>query len=115
VVHANAAAERNDNYDIPEEVMEMEQENKSLRMELRRKEEALSLLIGAVRTNGNGKLEKYRMQAERILHGQESMRLKEEEREEERGSMLPKIHMKHQSIMHDYLLAAARRGKKTHF
>lgn len=28
--------------------------------------------------------------------------------------MLPKIHMKHQSIMHDYLLAAARRGKKTH-
>lgn len=29
--------------------------------------------------------------------------------------MLPKIHMKHQSIMYDYLLAAARRVKKTHF
>jgi hypothetical protein len=28
--------------------------------------------------------------------------------------MLPKIHMKHQSIMHDYILAAARRGKKAH-
>lgn len=55
-MHANAAPEKNDNYEIPEEVMEMEQENKSLKMELKRKEEALSLLIGAVRTNGNGKL-----------------------------------------------------------
>lgn len=67
--------------------------------------------MGAVRSNGNGKLDKYRVQAERILHGQESLRLKDEE-PEEKGSMLPKIHMKHQSIMHDYILAAARRGKK---
>lgn len=36
-------------------------------MELKKKEEALSLLIGAVRTNG--KMDKYRVQAERILHG----------------------------------------------
>jgi hypothetical protein len=26
--------------------------------------------------------------------------------------MLPKIYMRHQSIMHDYLLSAARRSKK---
>jgi hypothetical protein len=73
--------------------------------------------MGAVRSNGNGKLDKYRVQAERILHGgsESNVRREErEEREEEKASMLPKIHMKHQSIMHDYLLAAARRGKKTH-
>lgn len=26
--------------------------------------------------------------------------------------MLPKIYMRHQSIMHDYLISAARRNKK---
>jgi hypothetical protein len=60
----------------------MEQENKSLKMELKKQEEALSLLIGAVRSNG--KLDKYRVQAERILHSgaNESNVRKEEEREE---------------------------------
>lgn len=69
--------------------------------------------MGAVRSNGNGKLNKYLAQAERIQQGErESGVRRGEESEEEKTSMLPKIHMKNQSIMHDYLLAAARRGKK---
>lgn len=54
------------------------------------------------------------MQAERILYGgmQESMSRQEEEKADEKGLMLPKIYIRHQSIMHDYLISAARRNKK---
>lgn len=71
--------------------------------------------MGALRSNT--KLDKYRIQAERILAGnnmQASMASKkEEEKKEESGLMLPRIQLKHQSIMHDYLLSAARRSKKS--
>ena len=44
----------------------MENENKLLKSELKKSQEAISLLIGAVRSNP--KLDKFRVQAEKILH-----------------------------------------------
>jgi hypothetical protein len=93
----------------------VEYENNSLKVELKKNQEAISLLLGALRSNT--KLDKYRIQAERILAGnnmQASMASKKEEEKKEEGAlMLPRIQLKHQSIMHDYLLSAARRGKKS--
>jgi hypothetical protein len=46
---------------------------------------------------------------------QASMASRKEEYKEKKedGLMLPRINLKHQSIMHDYLLSAARRAKKS--
>ena len=49
------------------EITEVEQENNSLKVQLKKNQEAISLLMGAVRSNG--KLQKFRAQAERILTG----------------------------------------------
>ena len=70
--------------------------------------------MGAMRSNV--KLDKFRVQAEKILRGNNNLQgsvisKKEEKKDEE--LMLPRINLKHQSIMHDYLLSAARRGKKS--
>lgn len=115
MVHANVLVDKRNTeaHDIAEEIEEVEEENKSLKVELKKNQEALSLLLGAVRSNG--KMDKYRVQAERILHGMEESRGRAGEqrgKEEEKTVMLPKITMRHQSIMHDYLLAAARRTRK---
>jgi hypothetical protein len=77
--------------------------------------------MGAVR--GNGKLEKYRVKAERIMGGLRESAANsnsdnrasnlEGEKGEAKESMLPKIYLRHQSILHDYLLAAARRNRKS--
>jgi hypothetical protein len=82
-------------------------------MELKKSQEAVSLLMGAVRSNG--KLDKYRQQAEKILSGNlqgSVVSRKEEEKKEENALMLPKIHLRNQSIMHDYIISAALRAKK---
>lgn len=83
-------------------------------MELKKNQEAVSLLMGALRSNV--KLDKFRVQAEKILSNnqmQASMASRKEEEKKDEGLMLPRIQLKHQSIMHDYLLAAARKGKKS--
>ena len=48
---------------------ELEQENKQLKSDLKKSQEAISLLIGAVRSNH--RLDKFRVEAEKILHGEE--------------------------------------------
>ena len=82
-------------------------------MELKKNQEAISLLMGAVKSNG--KLEKFRAQAEKILTGnmQSSIASRKEEEKKEEGLMLPRINLRNQSIMHDYLLSAAKRAKKS--
>lgn len=73
-------------------------------------------MIGAVRSNP--KLDKFRVRAEKIMHNYENnqkvLQIQESkvaEKKEESPLMLPKLKIKHQSIMHDYLLEAARRAK----
>jgi hypothetical protein len=80
---------------------------------LKKSQEALSLLIGAVRSNV--KLDKYRVQAEKILGAgmQESVvSRREAETKESKVQNLPKINFRQQSILHDYLVSASRRNKK---
>lgn len=96
----------------------METENQKLKSELKKNQEAISLLIGAVRSNP--KLDKFRVQAEKILHNQHTETYpkttyqpekKFVEKKEESALLLPKIKIKHQSIMHDYLLEAAKKAR----
>lgn len=79
---------------------------------MKKNQEAISLLIGAVRSNA--KFDKFRVQAERILHGASKdhaeSRGKKIEEEAEKPSMLPKLKLRHQSIMHDYMFGAAKRA-----
>jgi hypothetical protein len=74
------------------------------------------LLIGAVRSNP--KLDKFRVQAEKILHNAENnqrgsvnQEIKIVEKREESPLLLPKLKIKHQSIMHDYLMEAAKKAR----
>jgi hypothetical protein len=89
-----------------------------LKSELKKSQEAISLLIGAVRSNP--KLDKFRVQAEKILLNAENnpkMVANQEfkiEKKEESPLLLPKLKIKHQSIMHDYLLEAAKKAKLKH-
>lgn len=48
----------------------MQNENRILKSELKKSQEAISLLIGAVRSNP--KLDKFRVRAEKILHSHEN-------------------------------------------
>lgn len=74
------------------------------------------MLIGAVRSNP--KLDKFRVQAEKILHNAENNargsvnhEVKIVEKKEESPLLLPKLKIKHQSIMHDYLMEAAKKAR----
>ncbi len=74
------------------------------------------MLIGAVRSNP--KLDKFRVQAEKILHNAENNprgslnhEVKIIEKKEESPLLLPKLKIKHQSIMHDYLMEAAKKAR----
>ena len=65
------------------EIEEVEQQNNVLKTELKKNQEALSLLMGAMKSNV--KLDKFRVQAEKILTGnmQASMASKKEEGKKE--------------------------------
>ena len=65
------------------EIEEVEQQNNVLKTELKKNQEALSLLMGAMKSNV--KLDKFRVQAEKILTGnmQASMASKKDEGKKE--------------------------------
>ena len=85
-------------------------ENQELKQELRKNQEAISVLLGGMKSNKI--MKKYQAKAEKILGGKaEIERQKAEPKSEELvEGMLPSLKLHHQSMMHDYIFGCARRA-----
>lgn len=98
--------------------LEVEAENRRLKEELKRSQEAINLMLGVLKSNP--KLEKFRMQAEKILHGETAALASEygnagkDSRKSEGSRFFPTLSFNsHGSIMKDYMLVAAKQARRT--